>query len=454
MGEPGDRLLRFKQRKTLRDVDRILNFLVRSCYRNVAVYRRLLDERRVLPQQIRSVADLPQLPIVEREELFRDGSVRDRVHARAKFAHCVRTSTSGSTGFPLSIYMSRGEALYRRLLLFSAWRRFGQLPFPLRVADVGSWVGSDSGVEIKRRAGASVVRISIALPMERQIELLVRHRPHIISGYPTALEILADALRAHALHASPTALSPSFVATRGEIAYEATRRSIESAFGCRVADFYNCEEVGNIAWQCPRDPKAYHVNSDACIVEIVDSEGNPLPAGVEGQILVTNLYNCTMPFIRYALHDRGVLLPSSEGRCACGSQSPRMGILSGRDDDYLYLPSGQRISPRLVATAVTRAFDPLAQERGVDRFFWKFQVVQDACDHLTIRIVPDADRTAAFEEILAPALQSLHPELRCTVDLVDALPHEPSGKFKKVIQAMAPTDRGAPPSSPNAVREG
>ena len=446
MGELGDRLLRFKQRKTLRDVDRVLGFLVRSCYRNVAVYRRLLDERRVLPQQIRSVADLPHLPIVEREELLRDGSVRDRVHARAKFTHCVRTSTSGSTGFPLSIYMSRGEALYRRLLLFSAWRRFGQLPFPLRVADVGTWVRSNSGVEVKRRAGSSVVRISIALPVERQIELLLRHRPHVISGYPTALEILADALGAQALHASPIALSPRLIATRGELLVGAPRRSIESAFGCRVADLYNCEEVGNVAWECPRDPGILHVNTDACIVEIIDSEGDPLPPGVEGRVLVTNLYNCTMPFIRYALHDQGILLPSSEGRCACGSQSPRMGILGGRDDDYLYLPSGQRVSPRLVATAVTRAFDPLAQERGVDRFFWKFQVVQDAIDHLTIRIVPDADRAVAFDEILGSALRRLDPELKCTVDLVDGLSYEPSGKFKKVIQAMPGWAAGRAPS--------
>jgi len=212
--------------------------------------------------------------------------------------------------------MSRGEALYRRLLLFAAWRRFGRLPFPLRIADVGSWVRSDSGVEVKRRAGVSVVRISIAIPVECQIELLIRRRPHVISGYPTALEILAGALGAQALRASPTAFSSSLVATRGELLGETTRRAIESAFGCRVGDFYNCEEVGNVAWECPRDPKTLHVNTDACIVEIVDSEGNPLPAGVEGRVLVTNLYNCTMPFIRYALHERGILLPDENAATA------------------------------------------------------------------------------------------------------------------------------------------
>jgi phenylacetate-CoA ligase len=447
-----DRFLRFKRGKSSRDVDRVLGFLVRSSYRNVLTYRRLLDERRVLPEQIQSVADLPRLPVVDKDELFRGAPVGDRMHVGAKMARSVRTSTSGSTGFPLEICMSRGEALYRRFLLLLSWQRFGRLPTPLRVVDVGSWVRSESGVEIARRTGVSVLRISLALPVERQIEFLVRHRPHVISGYPTALEILADALGARALRAAPAALSPRLVATRGELLCEVARGTIETSFGCRVADFYNCEEVGNIAWQCPRDPKAYHVNTDACIVEIVDRDGSPLPAGTEGHILVTNLYNCTMPFIRYALHDRGVSLPSGRERCACGSRSPRMGVLGGRDDDYIHLPSGRRVSPRLIATAVNRSFDKLSAERGVDRFFRRFQVVQDAVDHLTIRIVPDSDRAAAFEEIIAPALQKLHPELRCTVELVDDLAHEPSGKFKKVIQGMAPTDRGAPSGS--AARDG
>jgi phenylacetate-CoA ligase len=353
----------------------------------------------------------------------------------------VRAATSGSTGFPLDIYMSRTEAIYRRALLLSAWRHFGPLPFPLRVVDVGSWVRDASGVEVTRRAAASIIRVSIALPVERQIDVLARHRPHVISGYPTTLEILAEGLRD-----SPAKPSPRLIASRGELLHETTRRTLESAFDCRVADFYNCEEIGNIAWECPRDPTVLHIQTDACLVEVVDSQGNALLAGDEGQVLVTNLYNCTMPFIRYALHDRGIFHPPTEGRCACGSRNPRMAVLSGRDDDYLRLPSGRKVSPRLIATAVTRAFEPLALERGVDRFFWKFQVVQDAIDHLMIRIVPDADRAVAFEGILAPALRRIDPELRCTVELADGLSFQPSGKFKKVIQAMPGPTAGRAPS--------
>lgn len=430
--------MRFKGRKTPRDVDRVLRFVVRSSYWNVPAYRRLLDDHRVSPEVVHSVADLPRLPRVVKDELFRGASVHDRMHARARVARCVRTSTSGSTGFPLEIRMSRGEALYRRLLLHASWQRFGRLPVPLRVADVGSWVRSESGVETSQRTGVSVLRISLALPVERQVDLLVHHRPHVVSGYPTALQILAETLPG-----ATGGFSPRLVATRGELLYEGARRTIESAFGCRVADFYNCEEVGNVAWQCPEDPSVFHVNTDACIVEIVDSDGNLLPSGADGHILVTNLYNCTMPFIRYALGDRGILLSPGTIRCACGSRSPRLGVLSGRDDDSVYLPDGRRVSPRLIATAVNRSFDRLSAERGLDRFFLRFQVVQDAADHLTINIIPDSACPVAFQEVIASAMRRLDPRLRCTVRLVDELPREPSGKFKKVVQAMSSQGRDA-----------
>ncbi len=70
--------------------------------------------------------------------------------------------------------------------------------------------------------------------------------------------------------------------------------------------------------------------------------------------------------------------------------------------------------------------------------------MQDAIDHLTIRIVPDVDHGLAFDEILGPALRGLDPGLRCTVNLVDALSYEPSGKFKKVIHAIPGRAAGSP----------
>ena len=150
-------------------------------------------------------------------------------------------------------------------------------------------------------------------------------------------------------------------------------------------------------------------------------------------MIVSNLYNCTMPFVRYDLNDRGVILRLERTRCACGSYQPRMAILRGRDDDYVYLPDRRRVSPRLLATAVNRAFSGLSPRGAFDRHFRRFQVVQDALDHVTVRVIPEADRSVDFQTVIASAMRDLHPELRCSVKVVDDIPLEPSGKFRKVI---------------------
>lgn len=423
---------RFLPGKTASHVDHVLRYVVWSASAHIPAYRELLERSGVSASCFRSAADLPLLPIVEKQSLFHDSPLQQQMHDRAKASRCVQTSTSGSTGIPVSIYMSRAEALFRRAQVLSAWRSIVRLPFPLRVADLSSWITNESGFVLVRRCSFSILRVSSALPVDLRIRLLARYDPHVISSCPTTLEPVAQRLAE-----SPVPFpSIRLVALQGEVLYETVRAGIERAFGCRVAEFYNCEEIGNVASECPEDPSVLHINTDACVVEIIDEGGRALLPGQEGRILLTNLYNCTMPFIRYRIADRGVLLPlTARGKCACGSQRPRMGLLGGREDDYVSLPNGQRASPRLVCTIVERAaMDPLPRGSTSWRFR-RFQVVQDEPDHITVRIIPERDRLTDLKEVIARGLRKLDPALRCSVAIVDDLPLEPSGKFKRVIHS-------------------
>ena len=421
---------RFELEKSPWGVDRALQAIVRVAYERTSGYPRLLKDAR---RAVSAVRVLDGLPIVDKETLFRRFATSDVLRSGVKLNHCIRTGTSGSTGLPLNVYMSRTEALFRRVLLFRAWRRLSHLPWPLRVADVGGWVEAESKAGVRTGPWGQVVRISIALPAEEQVHLLERCRPSVLSGYPTAISVLAEAFRRVAGRVSTLML----IATRGEILHADTRSLLEETFACRVADFYNSEEIGNIAWECPDDPSSMHVNTDACVLEIVDEKGMPLPSGSEGRIIVTNLYNRTMPFVRYDLHDRGTMLLPGEGRCSCGSQAPKIAVLQGRDDDYVCLPDGRRVSPRLIATGVNRAFDGLSPQGGIDRHFRRFQVVQDAPDHLTIRVIPEPGRSHDFRSVIEPMLRRIHGDLKCSVEIVEELPLDSSGKFKKVIRNLA-----------------
>ena len=409
--------------------------LVSNAFQNSSGYRQILDEAGVSVDCFSGVDDLRRLPIVDKETLFRRFPLCDVLHRRAELSRCVRVGTSGSTGLPLNVFMSKGEAFFRRVLLLFAWRRASRLTLPLTIVDVGSWVEEGDTESIVRGGVVKIIRISIALPVEQQLQYLMQHRPQVLTGYPTSLSVLADAVR------STSGMTPflKLLATRGEILHDEMRCFLEDSFGCLVADYYNCEEVGNLAWECPADSSVLHVNTDACVLEIVDARGEPAARGVEGRVIATNLFNYTMPFIRYDLHDRGVILHQGGDPCSCGSRMPRMAVLRGRDDDFVYLPDGRKVSPRLIATAVNRAFSQLSPLDSFDRHFRRFQVVQDARDHVTIRIVPEqSSLTSDYRSVIAPAMQRIHPLMRCSIKTVESIPFEPSGKFKKVISDIDP----------------
>jgi len=420
-------LRRFKTGKTARDIDLVIRAVVRSAARNILAYGELLRRQGASPSSIREVSDLSKLPIVTKEWLFRDAAATDRLHKRARLSRLAHTNTAGYTGLPVEIYMSQSEMLFRRILLLREWRRLAPLPLRLRVADAGSWVGTDEGHLIVRYGPITVLRISNGLPPADQVGVISRFRPHALSGYPTTVALLAEHW---------TASPPRLITTRGEILHEDERALIEQGFGVRPIDLYNTEEIGNVATECPADTGNLHVNTDACIVEVVDDASRPLPDGEEGRIAATSLYNCTMPLIRYAVGDRGATVASDRTLCACGSRRPKMRVVEGRDDDYVIMSDGRRLSPRVVGTTVKRTGDKVAAAAGRTRLFRRMQVVQDRPDHVAVRLVPDGDLPIGYAAAVADALREVHPQLESSVELVESIEFEPSGKLKKIIRQI------------------
>ena len=72
--------------------------------------------------------------------------------------------------------------------------------------------------------------------------------------------------------------------------------------------------------ECERH-EGLHLTAEQTLLEIVDDEGHPVAPGTEGNVVVTDLYNYGMPFIRYRIGDVGSLDRSA---CACGRSLPRI----------------------------------------------------------------------------------------------------------------------------------
>jgi len=258
---------------------------------------------------------------------------------------------------------------------------------------------------------------------ERMRDYLVtinRERPRLIVAYAQAIYELAKFAESENI---PVVPQHAILTSAGTL-YPFMREKIEQIFGCRVFNRYGSREVGLIA--CERPGYTGLVASPhSNYIEIVDSLGKPVPFGVEGEILVTNLLNEAMPLVRYAIGDRGALAdPTTSG----GNGRQILTKVSGRNVDAFRTVTGGLIDGEY--------FTHLLYFRP---WLSKFQVIQKTPLHLVYKIVLNATRPPQedLEEIQQKSRLALGNELRVDFEFPEAIPTSSSGKYRYTISEVA-----------------
>ncbi|MCR5174826.1 MAG: AMP-binding protein [Oscillospiraceae bacterium] len=121
----------------------------------------------------------------------------------------------------------------------------------------------------------------------------------------------------------------------GDLCPPAVRSACEEMLGTRVFAHYGLRESGlGGAMECQAH-EGMHIRENDLIFEVIGPEGEALPDGIWGELVLTSIGLEAMPLFRYRTGDRGRILP---GRCACGSAVKRLET-SGR----LNLPETSRL---------------------------------------------------------------------------------------------------------------
>lgn len=163
-----------------------------------------------------------------------------------------------------------------------------------------------------------------------------------------------------------------------------------------------------------------HITGEDIVVEIVDQEGNVLPAGKPGEIVVTHLATRDFPFIRYRTGDVGVL---SDRVCACGRELPMLGDIQGRTTDFVVAGDGT-IMHGLALIYVVRDVPGIS----------KFKIVQESIEHTRVFLVPDSRfEPESIHMIKRGFIDRLGSGVQVDVETVDHIPAESSGKFRYIV---------------------
>ena len=223
-------------------------------------------------------------------------------------------------------------------------------------------------------------------PIEMQADAVHSFRPSVLSGPPSCLLELAECIGPFPVRS---------LGTFGEVVTPEDRAELRHYFGAATFDLYSASETGHISWQCARRD-GYHVNSDTLLVEVLDDEDRPVPPGEAGHIVITTLWNPTMPVIRYRIGDIGMLLPD---QCECGITLPLMGPVEGRFIDRLATHDGRRVSAMRMALASVGPYHASIR---------RWRLVQRSVDDILVEIVwagePVPDLAQRMSEGYARAL--------------------------------------------------
>ena len=389
--------------------ERKLALLLRGAYDNVPYYRRLFDEARLRPDDVRSTDDLVRLPVTTKAQLQQLplDALLDR---RAPRRSLRSERSSGSTGRPFEVFYDAAFHTTRRLLFLRGLRAAGYRPGE-RVLLV---TAPGSGRRSRPLPGWHY--LSFHEPPERLAERFARLRPHRLYGCVTPLRLMAEQLGGR----QRTGWTPRGVVTTAETLDKPTRTLLEEAFRCPVFDFYGLTEMGLVASECARR-QGRHVAEDVFVVEEV-----PVESG-EGlrRLVVTNLESRAMPFIRFDTGDAGRLAPAE--RCSCGRTFTLLARVEGRVADCVRLMDGRIVAPY----ALTCALEAVA---GLHRF----RIVQRDRDRFLVEVQRTrAAGTAGDEDIRGALRRVLGPEAAIDVASAEKLDPPPGKKFRVVQSELA-----------------
>ncbi len=388
-----------------------LQAMVQHCARHVPYYRDLFRELGITAEDIRTPADLRVLPFIDKA-LVRENFER---FVSRKGLLSFPGYTSGSTGMPGKFLRDYHFVNFENAAI---WRHFGMHGYTdtrmRRVVFTGRLIVPVDRTEppfwFYNKLDNTLVLSSLHLSPENErayIDAVVRFRPEVMAGYPSAMAMLAESFERYGVRLPIKVVFPG-----SETVFDHQREKIERVFQTHIFDWYGQQERVSAIGQC--EFKTYHIIEDYSITELVDFDGHL-------EVVGTHLENYKMPLLRYRTGD--TVLPADIA-CPCGRHYRTVDRVLGRMGQYILTPDGRKI------TVVNYMFQQFNNIREA-------QFVQDQPGAVTLRLVTsDGFNEAHMRHVVETARAFISPAMEIRVQIVDTIPRAANGKFLSVVNNL------------------
>ncbi|TAK85083.1 MAG: phenylacetate--CoA ligase [Betaproteobacteria bacterium] len=388
-----------------------LRATLKDAFENVELHRKRMQQAGVRPRDVRSLADIAQLPFTLKTDL------RDHypfgMFARPRKTLVRLHASSGTTGKPTVVGYSHKDIQTWASLMARTMACTGARPgdvihnaygYGLFTGGLGAHYGAE-------RLGATVVPVSGG-GTERQVALLQDFGARVLCATPSYALNIAEVAEREGVDLRTGALEIGIFGA--EPWSEALRSELESRLGIKAMDIYGLSEImgPGVAAECEAQD-GLHGWEDHFLFEIIDPEtGKTLPDGTAGELVITTLTKQALPMIRYRTRD---ITRLARERCGCGRTHLRLKRITGRNDDMLII-RGVNVYPSQIEAVLI----------GLPGIAPHYQLVverQGSLDALTIE-VEAASASDKFGEIEKQVSHHIKSRVGVTATVVVKKPGE------------------------------
>jgi phenylacetate-CoA ligase len=393
---------------------------------HVPYYRETFAKARFDPRGVRRREDLDGLPVLTRE------IVRERyadLVAPEHAAQNLKKGTSGSTGTPLKFEYSRESECWRQATRIRGYAWGGYRPgMPVFYywALVAAPPNGAKGAKIlfdralKREVFVDSMKQDEDSRYEA-LEALRASKPSVVICYTQSCAQFARWVVDNGLRDWPDV--PVLCGAEGVL--PADRAAIARAFGPEVFETYGSRETMLLASECEAHD-GMHLSEENLLVQIVRG-GRTVGAGETGEVVVTDLHNYGMPFIRYA---NGDLATAGEARaCACGRGLRKIARVDGRRADTLFDKRGNPVPGIVFHVLFSDARKEVVRQ---------FQAVQKPNGEVVLKIVRGQDWSREGFDTIARRFGEYLGGLPFSVEEHERIPPGANGKMKTIIAQGTP----------------
>jgi len=389
--------------------------LLEHAFCTVPYYKRKYAAVGIELGDIKKGEDFAKLPPLSREEV---NAHQAELCSQTPNGRLIPHATGGSSGVPTRFFITPNSYDWRCAASARAYSWSGYRVGKRALYLWGAPVGTVSRFQRVKLDSYRFLRRELVVPTfaqtpelwQKTFESALRFRPKFIVGYVSSLEQFAQFLISRDL------IIPGIqaVLAAAEPVHEATRDLVLQAFQVPLFDTYGSREFMSIAAECEVH-NGMHIHAENLLVEAqADANGGP------SELLITDLHNYGMPFIRYRLGDCGWL---SDFVCPCGRGLPLIRRIEGRVLEVLRTRDGRAISPILWRHVLKDV--PEVKE---------FEVRQISMEEILLSVMLSRPLSESSEALLRHEMEKVFtPATRVIIKPVDAIPRLPSGKRRLTV---------------------